>query len=329
MSLVALGALAAGGLLAPNCTSTMRPIGATPAAAPSTSGAQPASTVAGAAGTPPDVTAGAQPSTSALPTSAPRNLAAESTAKSTADEAYIPAGTYTIGPYDNCRKFNREKGTIEDWGAECASGYWPPKQVTLKAYFLDRTEVTLGEYTTCVKAKICPRITRQMMHEHNTTCAMDASVNKRLPGGAMSCVNHAEAVAYCAWKGKRLPTDNEWEVAGRGGDSRKYPWGDEFPTSEVATFAKVCMSDRPCPVRKLGPYGPFNLYGMESGVREWTSSPACELNPRKCTASEYGIKGGAYSDYNPVDWSVITVAGVDGTWRFANIGFRCARDAEN
>jgi iron(II)-dependent oxidoreductase len=200
--------------------------------------------------------------------------------------------------------------------------------VTLKSYFLDKTEVTLADYAKCEKAKACPKITLDMLKGANSGCGMTKSVARRLPEGAMSCVNHEEATAYCRWKGKRLPSDAEWEVAGRGGDTRMFPWGDEFPPDEESQRKLVCISYRPCAVREFGPYGPFNLYGMESGVREWTNTPACDSYPKDCTSSQYGLKGGAYEDYKPIAWSLVTVGGVEGIMRYTNVGFRCARDAE-
>lgn len=264
----------------------------------------------------------------AAPMSGPaRNMADESAARSSDQEAYIPAGTYVLGPYDLCSKLNPNTGRLEGPGPECVEGYFPSKTVELKAYFLDRAEVTLAEYEQCVKAKACPNITVKVLQEHITGCNRTEEVRKRLPIGAMSCISHLEAALYCKWKGKRLPSSAEWEVAARGGDSRSFPWGDEFPTNEGDTFKKFCRSGRPCDVRKFGPYGPFRLYGMESGVREWTSSPACESYPNECAPGQFDLKGGAYMDSVATDWDAFSVGGVDGGWRWPEVGFRCARDA--
>ena len=157
---------------------------------------------------------------------------------------------------------------------------------------------------------------------------MTKSVARRLPDGAMSCVTHEEATAYCRWKGKRLPSDAEWEVAGRGGDSRMFPWGDEFPPDEESQRKLVCIIYRPCAVREFGPYGPFKLYGMESGVGEWTSSLACDSAPKDCTPTQYGVRGGSFNGYDPMAWSVISIGGVEGAMRYTSVGFRCARDAD-
>ena len=83
-----------------------------------------------------------------------------------------------------------------------------------------------------------------------------------------------EAQAYCSWTGGRLPTEEEWEHAARGGiDGKLFPWGDEF--AGQANARHNLPSERfefTAPVASFPPNA-FGLHDMSGNVWEWTASP--------------------------------------------------------
>src|SRR5678815_1466069 len=94
----------------------------------------------------------------------------------------------------------------------------PEHQVFLKGFFLDRKEVTQEEYMRF--AKMTKRQTPRIE-------VFEDDQSKLLkPEFAAMSVSWDDALAYCHWARKRLPTEAEWEKAGRGEGKRKYAWGD-------------------------------------------------------------------------------------------------------
>ncbi len=79
----------------------------------------------------------------------------------------------------------------------------------------------------------------------------------------MTCVSWVQAVAFCAWEGRRLPTEAEWQYVAAGPEGRRYPWGESVPTCEQAT---VLGCDFPKPV------GSAPLGVSEDGVEDLTGS---------------------------------------------------------
>ncbi len=165
----------------------------------------------------------------------------------------VDAGTYTIG----C-----SQGT----GARCFSDEGPAHSVTLGAFALMKHEVTRGEYAACVAAKQCAEVPAAV-------AGIDCSSGDDEP---VRCVSWHAASAFCAFRGARLPTEQEWEAAARGADGRLHPWGEEAPSCErtvmLGPSGEGCGSKRPTAHGKAADVSPFGVHNMAGNVREWTSS---------------------------------------------------------
>ncbi len=146
-------------------------------------------------------------------------------------------------------------------------------------------------------------------------------------------VSWEAADAYARWKEKRLPTEDEWEVAATGGDGRLYPWGDRFDvhacnsresargaTAEVGSFSSGVS--------------PFGCYDMAGNAAEWTST---DQDGKTVVFTEgailnVAIRGGSYlTDASRAScryrW-MTPINPYEGSRPSAKaIGFRCARDA--
>ena len=130
------------------------------------------------------------------------------------DMVVIPAGEFIMGSRPG----------------EGLSDERPQRSVLLRAFLIDRLEVTNARYEQFVKAAGHAAPTNP-----NPSVTL-WSEGRPIPGSdshPVVNVSWHDAVAYCAWAGKRLPTEAEWEKAARGTDGRRYPWGNEWSVAKA------------------------------------------------------------------------------------------------
>ena len=202
----------------------------------------------------------------------------------------------------------------------------PQRTIYLDTFSIDRYEVTNHQYQQFVAAtghrKAAPpsRYAKSMG-------------KMRSPNQPVVYVSWDDAVAYCRWKGKRLPTEAEWEKAMRGTDGRLWPWGNQEKPNG-ANWGRV--QDGHDDSARVGtfptdqsPYGVMDGAGnVIEWVADWYQEAYYKDSPDKDPPSpEFGIfrvmRGGGYTTTGG-DLRITSRSKMVPDFRDEMIGFRCA-----
>lgn len=203
----------------------------------------------------------------------------------------------------------------------------PARQVKLPPFFIDRYEVTNEDYQAFVTSTGRPS-------------PVHWGGGKSVPRGGerhpVVYVSYADAEAYAAWAGKRLPTAEEWEVAARGPDRREFPWGNSFSEKENVF---PCNSLEYWQVLKAAPNtmavdapplangeSAFRVFGMGGNVWEWTSTTSAGKVGQNLLEFRI-LKGGSFMTSSKALRCANRLA-EDPRIPLPDVGFRCARDAK-
>jgi formylglycine-generating enzyme required for sulfatase activity len=191
----------------------------------------------------------------------------------------VPAGRFTMG---------RDAGEINER---------PAHPVEIDTFAIDRTEVSAAEFAEFLNAVGNAGNSYLTPDDYTTVVVVPAREGvqgtrfsarqgyERYPANNVSWMG---ADAYCRWRGKRLPTEAEWEKAARGTDGRPFPWGKRDPAVQLAQFAQIWQEkqlDVLMPVDAFpegaSPYGVLNMAGnVLEWVTDWYRQNLCDFcNP--------------------------------------------------
>lgn len=194
----------------------------------------------------------------------------------------------------------------------------PVRQVTLPAFEIDVTEVTVGAYQACIDLGVCTP------PERGERCNYGMSGREEHPA---NCVSAEQAMTYCRFVHKRLPTEDEWEVAARGVDFRLFPWGNDEPGRDVCWNRYVRGST--CRVgQSTQDISAFGVRDMGGNLMEWTATQACtngECSTGRATGPFMVYRGGSWGLRLPRDLRTARRHVVQAHQQTSSIGFRCAR----
>ncbi len=205
----------------------------------------------------------------------------------------IPEGEFTMGS--------------DDYSAER-----PIQKITLDKYYIDKYLVSNAQFQKFVEAtNYVPDADKDgagMVRTGRRWKKVEGA-NWKSPDGLsdiegkedhpVSQVSYNDALSYCKWAKKDLPTEARWEKAARGPDGNEYPWGSSEPNDTMANFDNIVGNTTPVNSYEKGQafYGSLDMAG---NVYQWikdfygTGERAAKNPTGPETGTEHVIKGGSF-----------------------------------
>ncbi|MBI1945807.1 MAG: SUMF1/EgtB/PvdO family nonheme iron enzyme [Deltaproteobacteria bacterium] len=219
-----------------------------------------------------------------------------------------------------------------DYGQAWKEIELPAHEVSLPDYLIDQDEVTVAEY-----AEFLNDAGGEAHHAALQAIAVDGGRYLPAAGAAalpIAQVSFFDAATFCAWAGKRLPTEAEWERAARGPAGLPFPWGEDWPSCDQAVFftGGVFCADGPLPVGGRSPQGDSaeGVHDLAGNVAEWTQdgldrySSDPQVSPRGPSTSRYRVVRGGGFHSAPASLRGSARLGARPEHRSEEVGFRCA-----
>ncbi len=238
---------------------------------------------------------------------------------STDDMVLVKAGEFTMGiSGSEVEKVVDKLGGMEKYHFNAV----PAHKVKTKTFYIDKLEITNAQYK-----EFCDATSREVLPEHWE----DGNIPDKKAKHPVVYVTWHDAVAYCQWKGKRLPTEQEWEHAARGNDGRLFPWGMS-PKRKMSKYTNLDVGRRSkqdtVPVGKY-PKGasPYKAQDMCGNVGEWTASnyypyPGNKYEDEFYGKERYVVRGGSWYT-TPYESTVTFRYKYTPVSAYEDIGIRC------
>ena len=200
----------------------------------------------------------------------------------------------------------------------------PMHRIYVSTYWVDQHEVTNRQYRQCMESGGCGPPKDHSAYEDSA-----------LADHPVTNVTWTQARNYCGWRGKRLPTEAEWEKAARGIDGRLYPWGnnDEMVKSRSRPVERI--KNGTVPVGSIdfarSPYGVADLVmNVSEWVNDWYAEDFYRSSPNRdpqgpARGSFKVLRGGEPSE-RPLELRASYRGWDDMTYWGPSVGFRCAQD---
>ncbi len=249
-----------------------------------------------------------------------------------AEMVYVPDGEFRMGSTD--ADVDRAMSLCRAYTTYCDREWFQDQQpahtVSLSAFWLDRTEVTNGQYRRCASAGVC------------AASGVEGSADLNGESHPVVGVSWSDARDYCRWAGARLPTEAEWEYAARNVEGRAFPWGAEFRGSAANycdanceyNWANKSVDDGFGTTAPVGAYpqgvGWCGALDLSGNVWEWVAdwyAPYSGERQRDPTGPSFGrlrvVRGGSWAD---LAYSLMGADrhSVDPASKDRFFGFRCA-----
>ncbi len=248
--------------------------------------------------------------------------------KSHSNMVLIPAGDFVMGTdsleITDLIKLGEKVPHMDlvhayDW----FSNEFPKRKVSVKAFYMDKYEVTNKQFSNFIKAT-----------GYKAEGDWQKYATKGRENHPVVNVTWNDAKAYAKWAGKRLPTETEWEYAARGGSNFRWFWWGNEASCQNANFnckgenivegLKKVAGLREVNTKPVGSYKPngFGLFDMLGNVSEWCEN---DFNGKDESKS---VRGGSWASPNQVFIRIQYRRGFSPEKSNSFTGFRCVKDVK-